>query len=376
MDGRIDGRIDGLPGYSTDYPYAYSYANPYLNPYLDGPGEEYAPVPESAAETGTVTGTGRHRAPTQFFSGPLIPPDSAWDPAEELAFMLQDAMARQQWPGMTDPRDEFHQVPQSRPAAENIPPEAPEAEGPAAEEAQQTPQTPSAAPAAPAEPASPPPQLATPAASPLANLQAITEELPPLARGSRGHRKIRERKRPNTIRTASRVLAAAAAVTASSVSFFGGMVAYEPLRVVAVARMDEGIASWWPLLVYGPWLVASLSVLRAALHRRRAVHSWCVVLLFSSIATLLCVIQAPRTIVDMAAATLPGLASLACFQQLVRQITLTRPPRRRAPRHRVRRTQPPEPKAQTVPRTAARSSAKPQSPTPSPSPAPSPAPAG
>ncbi|WP_459752168.1 DUF2637 domain-containing protein [Streptomyces sennicomposti] len=359
MDGRSDGRIDGRPGYSTDYPYAYPYANPYLNPYLDGPGEEYTSVPESSAETGTVTGTGRHRAPTQFFSGPLIPPDSAWDPAEELAFMLQDAMARQQW-SMPDPRDEFHQVPQNQPAAEDFPPEAPEAEGPAAEEA---PQAPSAEAAEPVEQASPPARPATPA-SPLANLQAIAEELPPLVRGSRGHRKIRERKRPDTIRTASRVLAAAAAVTASSVSFFGGMVAYEPLRVVAVARMDEGIASWWPLLVYGPWLVASLSVLRAALHRRRAVHSWCVVLLFSSIATLLCVIQAPRTIVDMAAATLPGLASLACFQQLVRQITLTRPPRRRAPRHRVRRIQP-EPKAQT----AARSSAKPQSPAPNPSPA-------
>ncbi len=144
------------------------------------------------------------------------------------------------------------------------------------------------------------------------------------------------------MRTASHVIGALAAVTASTVSFFGGMVAYDPLRLVAVARMQDGIASWWPLLVYGPWLVASLSVLRAALHRRRAVHSWCVVLLFSSIAMLLCVIQAPKTLVDMAAAALPGLASLACFQQLVRQITLTRPPRRTAPRHRVHRTSRPD----------------------------------
>jgi hypothetical protein len=36
-----------------------------------------------------------------------------------------------------------------------------------------------------------------------------------------------------------------------------------------------------------------------------------------------------------AAAALPSFASLACFQQLVRQITLTRPPRRPLRRHRL-----------------------------------------
>ncbi|MFD0544572.1 DUF2637 domain-containing protein [Streptomyces mexicanus] len=148
-------------------------------------------------------------------------------------------------------------------------------------------------------------------------------------------------------------------MTASAVSFFGGMVAYDPLRIVAVTRMQDGIASWWPLLVYGPWLVASLSVLRSALHRRRAVHSWAVVLLFSSIAMLLCVIQAPRTIVDMSSAALPGLASLACFQQLVRQITLTRPPRRTAPRHRLIRTPRPEAAAEEPPPASAGSTPAP-----------------
>ncbi|MFH8219259.1 DUF2637 domain-containing protein [Streptomyces sp. NPDC018057] len=189
--------------------------------------------------------------------------------------------------------------------------------------------------------------------SPLENLQEITAELPPLRDAARGHRKVRERRRPSGVRAASHVIAALAAVTASAVSFFGGMVAYDPLRIVAVTRMHGGIASWWPLLVYGPWFVASLSVLRAALHRRRAVHSWCVVLLFSSIAMLLCVIQAPRTVIDMSAAALPGLASLACFQQLVRQITLTRPPRRTAPRHRVHRVPRPD-TAETEPVPAAR----------------------
>ncbi|MFF8946652.1 DUF2637 domain-containing protein [Streptomyces sp. NPDC014864] len=267
-----DERIDGRPGRSADYP-----------DYLD----EYQ-----------RTGTGRHRAPTPpptpdpapyaYFSTPLVPPDSAWDPAEELAFMLQDAMLEQNRPRIPTTRAEV-----------------------------------------PVTPTGP--------SIPLENLQETTAELPPLRRVSRGHRKVRKRKWPPGLRAVSQFIAALAAVTASAVSLFGGMVAYDPLRIVAVSRMQAGTASWWPLLVFGPWLVASLSVLRAALHRRRAVHSWCAVLLFSAIAMFLCVVQAPRTLVDIAAAALPGLASLTCFQQLVRQITLTRPPRRVAPRHRQRR---------------------------------------
>ncbi|WP_306190602.1 hypothetical protein [Streptomyces sp. MK5] len=284
-----DERIDGRLGYSTDYPYV---EDPQIGhaqsdyPYTGGLG---------GSETGR--GTGRHRAPTQFFAGPLVPPDSAWDPAEELAFMLQDAMEQQQ------------QRPTSRTARDEPEPGAPAAKS---------------------------------GNTPLENLQEITAELPPLRDVSRGHRKVRERRHPNMLRTASHLIAALAAVIASTVSFFGGMVAYDPLHIVAVPRVHDGIASWWPLLVYGPWLVASLSVLRAALHQRRAVHSWCVVLLFSSVAMLLCVVQAPRTLVDMSAAALPGLASLACFQQLVRQITLTRPPRRATPRHRLSRPAQPD----------------------------------
>ncbi|MER6979828.1 DUF2637 domain-containing protein [Streptomyces carpinensis] len=243
--------------------------------------------------------------------------------------MLQDAMEGQQWPRIPPARDEPQTV-----RAETQFDEPPTAD---------TSDTP---PSAPAQPASPTPPASRTGKTPLENLQEITAALPPLRDVSRSHRKVRERRRPNVLRTASHLIAALAAVIASSVSFFGGVVAYDPLRVVAMPRMHDGIASWWPLLVYGPWLVASLSVLRAALHQRRAVHSWCVVLLFSTIAMLLCVVQAPRTIVDMSAAALPGLASLACFQQVVRQITLTRPPRRTAPRHRLSRA--PQPDAPTT----------------------------
>ncbi|WP_399890462.1 DUF2637 domain-containing protein [Streptomyces sp. BBFR51] len=231
-----------------------------------------------------TTGTGRHRAPEEAFHETLVPPEPGWDPAEELAFLLQDAMEQQTGvPHATDT------------------------------------------------------SALTPApGTPLSNLQEITAELPPLRESPTSHRRVRRGRKVSRLRAASLFVAALAAVIAASVSLFGGMVAYEPLRLAAVTRTRGSVVSWWPLLVYGPWLVASLAVLRAALHQRRAVHSWAVVLLFSAIAMLLCIAEAPRTLSDGAAAALPGLASLVCFQQVIRQITLTRPPRRAVPRHRQR----------------------------------------
>ncbi|MGX1510574.1 DUF2637 domain-containing protein [Streptomyces collinus] len=231
-----------------------------------------------------TTGTGKHRAPEAAFQETLVPPEPGWDPAEELAFLLQDAMEpRTGAPSVTDTS-----------------------------------------------------ALAPAPGTPLSNLQEITAELPPLRESPTSHRRVRRGRKVSRLRAASLFVAALAAVIAASVSLFGGMVAYEPLRLAAVTRTRGSVVSWWPLLVYGPWLVASLAVLRAALHQRRAVHSWAVVLLFSAIAMLLCIAEAPRTVSDAAAAALPGLASLVCFQQVVRQITLTRPPRRAVPRHRQR----------------------------------------
>ncbi|KIF03027.1 hypothetical protein PL81_26690 [Streptomyces sp. RSD-27] len=147
------------------------------------------------------------------------------------------------------------------------------------------------------------------------------------------------------LRTGSLCTAVLVAVIAAVVSIFSGLAICEALRHSAGPRTAHDVASWWPLLIYGPWMVASLSILRAALHQRRAVHSWSIVLLFSTLATLLCVAQAPRTLAAQAAATLPPIAALACFQQLVRQITLTRPPRQLAPRHRTSRSAPLRPPA-------------------------------
>ncbi|MFD0653566.1 DUF2637 domain-containing protein [Streptomyces malaysiensis subsp. malaysiensis] len=132
----------------------------------------------------------------------------------------------------------------------------------------------------------------------------------------------------------SLIFAAVTTVIVAMLSVLGGMISYGPLRYLASPSTSESMAAWWPLLVYGPWLVASLSVLRAALHRRGAAHSWAVVVLFSTIAVFLCVAHAPRNAPSMAVAGLPPVAALVSFHQLVRQITLTSPPRHALPRTR------------------------------------------
>ncbi|MGV9701309.1 DUF2637 domain-containing protein [Streptomyces sp. NPDC003483] len=226
-------------------------------------------------------GTDRYGGPADALYEP------GWDPVEELTYLLQDAAAAEQDATVPPPRGE--------PVYDD-----------------------------------------DPTGDPMDNLVRITAELPPIRRSSKGHRKARVRKpRFGWLQTVSFVIAAMAAVIVSMVSVFGGMVAYAPLRHIA-STTQTGSGPWWPLLIYGPWMVASLSVLRAALHQRRAVHSWYVVLLFSFVAVMFCVADAHKSVTGVAAAVVPALASLTCFQQLVRQITLTRPPRQRTSRHRQR----------------------------------------
>lgn len=168
----------------------------------------------------------------------------------------------------------------------------------------------------------------------VAGLKQTTAERPP-RRTSSGHRRNTSRKPVATLlQTGSLFTALLVAVIAAVVSVLSGMAICDALRHSAGPHTARDVVSWWPLLIYGPWIVASLSILRSALHQRRAVHSWSIVLLFSTLATLLCVAQAPRTLAAETSSALPAVAALACFQQLVRQITLTRPPRQAAPRHR------------------------------------------
>ncbi|MFD7137296.1 DUF2637 domain-containing protein [Streptomyces sp. NPDC059894] len=232
------------------------------------------------------SGTGRHGSPVDSLNpgDPLAPPDSGWDPVEELAYLLQEAVPAEQ--------------------AAMVPP--PRGESPAGADF----------------------------ADPMENLAQITAQLPPIRRSSTGHRKMRVRKlRLKWMQTGSLVIVAFVSVIVAMVSVFCGVVAYGPLQSIT-SGTKSGLIPWWPLLVYGPWTVASLSILRTALHQRRAFNSWFIVLLFSSVAMMLCVAQAERTFTGIAGAALPALACLACLQQLVRQITLTLPPRKGKPRHR------------------------------------------
>ncbi|WP_327733091.1 hypothetical protein OG749_03710 [Streptomyces nojiriensis] len=170
----------------------------------------------------------------------------------------------------------------------------------------------------------------------VAGLKQTPVERPP-RRTSSGHRRSASKTPVATLlQTGSLFTALLVAVIAAVVSVLSGMAICDALRHSAGLHTARDVVSWWPLLIYGPWIVASLSILRSALHQRRAVHSWSIVLLFSTLATLLCVAQAPRTLAAETSSALPAVAALACFQQLVRQITLTRPPRQAAPRHRNR----------------------------------------
>ncbi|MER6996976.1 DUF2637 domain-containing protein [Streptomyces sp. NPDC000410] len=226
---------------------------------------------------------------------PFVPLDPSWDPAEELEHLLRDQAA--------------------------------------ADDAAFLPDTSFLSDAAFLAEPTPEPSEEMAAEERLTGLAQITSELPPV-RTMPAHRRVQPR-RPtlSRLQRASYFIAAVAAVVVSMVSVLGGMLTYDPLR--QLAGIHAPYSSGWPLLVYGPWVVATLSILRAALHRRRAAHSWSVVLFFSSIAMFLCIAQAPRTITGAATAALPALAALACFQQLVRQITLTRPPRKAVRRRRA-----------------------------------------
>lgn len=149
----------------------------------------------------------------------------------------------------------------------------------------------------------------------------------------RRRRRIRPRLKP-TKRLGSLVIAALTAAIVAMMSVLGGVISYDPLCTLASPSSSEGLVGWWPLLVYGPWLAASLSILRAAVHRHPAVQSWVVVVLFSSIAVVLCIIASPRNVTGMAVAGLPPITALVSFHQLVRQITLIDLPRHTLPRQR------------------------------------------
>lgn len=131
------------------------------------------------------------------------------------------------------------------------------------------------------------------------------------------------------LRLASLSLAGVSAFVVVVVSVFGAWVIYTPLQNVASSVTSPSVARCWPMLVFAPWLVASMTILRATLHRRRAVHAWLLVTFFTALAAGLCVSKAPETLTGILVAALPPTAALVCFCQCTGQLTLTRPPQSR-----------------------------------------------
>ncbi|WP_198045439.1 DUF2637 domain-containing protein [Kitasatospora mediocidica] len=114
------------------------------------------------------------------------------------------------------------------------------------------------------------------------------------------------------------------AVTVAAVCVLGWAFSYDPLWALAYSRVPRALSQLWPVIVYGPWLAGCLSVLRAALHGRQPLHSWVVVVLFSTLATGLCVADVSRTLPDLVVAGLPPLTAVISLHQLVRQLTAVR----------------------------------------------------
>jgi hypothetical protein len=121
----------------------------------------------------------------------------------------------------------------------------------------------------------------------------------------------------------SPLFGAVTALTVLAVSVLGWLFTFDPLQELAASRMPPVFAQLWPLMVYGPWLVASLSILRGARERRGTAHSWAVVIAFSCIAVALSVVHTTPAMTGLIIAGLPQLTAVVSFHQLVRQFSTT-----------------------------------------------------
>ncbi|MDN3026017.1 DUF2637 domain-containing protein [Streptomyces sp. S.PB5] len=111
------------------------------------------------------------------------------------------------------------------------------------------------------------------------------------------------------------------AIVACTMSMLGWSISYsyDQLHTVAALFMPDTLARWWPWMLYGPWLAAGMSIMRAALQHRTARWSWTVIVTASVGAVALCVGNSSKSLLMMAVAGIPPLTALACFQELVSQ---------------------------------------------------------
>lgn len=181
----------------------------------------------------------------------------------------------------------------------------------------------------PTEAASPP--LAPDPDAPTLEEPRVTVELPTQRTRPHSHRRQMPRTTSRGLVFLSRSMVVLSALVVALVVFLGVLSTLAPMEYVAATAGHPGSARWWPFLIHGPWLVAALSLVRAGIHHRRAVHSWLVIAAFAALSMALSISFAPKNMQGIIVAVLPAAAMTACLHQLVRQITLTRPPAKSAP---------------------------------------------
>ncbi|MFJ8637052.1 DUF2637 domain-containing protein [Streptomyces sp. NPDC093568] len=96
---------------------------------------------------------------------------------------------------------------------------------------------------------------------------------------------------------------------------------YDQLRSIALLVVSPDLAHWWPLTVYGPWLLAGLSILRASVQRRTARRSWAVMFISSGVAVALCIGQSTGSLLAMVVVGIPPITALVCFRELIGQFS-------------------------------------------------------
>ncbi|MEV6113378.1 DUF2637 domain-containing protein [Streptomyces sp. NPDC052109] len=153
---------------------------------------------------------------------------------------------------------------------------------------------------------------------------ANPEPSPPHERSS--HRRTRRRLRAesrthDSNRGTHTILVATISVCAVCMLGWSFSYSYAQLRATASFVLPMRLAQWWPLTVYGPWLVAALSILRATVQSRSARRSWGVVLGASAMAVALCVSHSSHSLLSLIIFGIPPITALVCFWEIVGQVS-------------------------------------------------------
>ncbi|MGW4778433.1 DUF2637 domain-containing protein [Streptomyces filamentosus] len=143
----------------------------------------------------------------------------------------------------------------------------------------------------------------------------------------------RTRPRPKFVDVYRRIsqvsaLLAAIAVCAACLLVWSIAYTYGQLSETAESVLPENLAQWWPLTLYGPWSVAALSILRAAVQRQPAKRSWSVLLVTSAMAVALCVSHSSHSVLAFVTLGIPPVTSLVCFWEFVGQFSSKQQSRR------------------------------------------------